>query len=1524
MSTTTQLTPTRFTRSQRAGSWLTLAVFLCAPLPASGTETALGEVQTSVGSGDFTINQPDVTEFTQHSQSVILDWQNDIQQPAYHSLEFRQQDSFVVLNRSPGERAANFFGRVVCDATCIFANEAGITFHDGAFIDVGRMIAVAGNIASEDFVSGNLHFTNLTGAVHNYATMQGDSISLLGRSVANFGHISTTDGAFMMLAGDEVWIRDHDSPIVIQTSLDAPEPGGDGSRFADQPAVENAGHIEARGGHVRLAAGDMLSFAIRQSGSIEADEIVLEGGAEGLVEVSGRLDASHEQDRGGTIHVLGDYVSIQAGADIDASGSGGGGQIWIGGGPQGRAAVRNARGTFVHEDAGIRADAEIDGDGGEIVVWADETAQIHGTLSAQGGRLAGDGGFAETSGKLWLDVTRAPNLRARSGLASDRGGHWLIDPNSIEIVASGCGDAPECLDEGLSAENRRNPNFDQSAIRPTVDDSKITAEVIAEALEQGSNVTILTDTIAEEQGTQDGNITVNAAIYVNDAAAQAGTEVTLALLAANDIEINADIAVTKGKPAPGPSPTKLPSDEPGFIDLDIFLVAGDARQAQAPDVPGEIPQEFQGDLHVNADLWTGGGDVGLGGVNVTIASNVDIDTDGGTVDIGGGPIASSTGLLLGAVGGDLIMRGTIDTSTDVLDEATGDPFAGGAVVMRAAAVNREATSDADSPLVLVGGHMQIRGDVTSGGGLILADTVAGNLTLTSKLDSGGGAVVLQSQQLEVDLQDGAANIPAGGRITVDESATILSGGNTVTLGTADPLLGPTANEIVLRGQIDSRVYDSGSPVDDEVGGAVTLNTFNTFALDGEILGNGARVIVQGSDGTQPTVITNGGRFESRGDGSFFLEDATIDVSADVTTPEDNRDSVLVIDHAGRVDILTDDGVSRLLADSVIEIAPNPGRFADAAFGVPTPGFGTSDVRIAGDVTLQSDEIFILAGDGYAGVGTNAEVELLGNVVFQRVTDTMEIQSPLRVTVLQDADLDSEDVTSRLVDGVSNMQRYELGASDGLLTIRTIKDLSATNTDELALVLNAKDGIDFASSLVDSDFASLDIQINEGFTIDQDFADNINGAADNVSITTGNQSNFDAADLIVEGVLEADNELVLHAGSAGDGNLSFTSTAGIQAQQIVLFAGNGDNGGEATVDMSGLVDDAINFVDPNPPVGEAAPSFELRQDAAITDSVIPTAGVFADGVVGVAYTLRSENGGITIGDITGDTERGAEALLDTDLRLYAESDIVLDEPIRVQALDIGGLLSFQFTQELYKQIQFSDDATSKLTLRAGLRRGDGVGGILSFGVFDRGDDPNTPDVVEEDTPIEAAEIRLVAGDGMGGDGVGSGTSLIQLISDPEDLIWGQPNNDTPQFKGRGGQPLTFVFRQDGPITQSMLPSTTSNFDATSPDSYAIRSDDGGITIDRFDPADTSLPPDDQLPRAHTLLVLSGTEVDIVRSDGTSLNFDTDLDPVGGGDLAAMQIRTHSLGLSATYDQAGIAPEVLPGSTLQLSGFDLLLS
>ena len=158
------------------------------------------------------------------------------------------------------------------------------------------------------------------------------------------------------------------------------------------------------------------------------------------VTTSGKLTAP-----GGTVHVLGERVGLLDNAQIDVSGETAGGNVLIGGDFQGKGEVPNAKRTFVGSNVSINADARTSGDGGRVIVWADETTGFYGNISARGGSQFGDGGFAEVSGKGFLDFASTVDLSAVNG----QFGSLLLDPENIKIV-EGSNNPSELSDSGVS------------------------------------------------------------------------------------------------------------------------------------------------------------------------------------------------------------------------------------------------------------------------------------------------------------------------------------------------------------------------------------------------------------------------------------------------------------------------------------------------------------------------------------------------------------------------------------------------------------------------------------------------------------------------------------------------------------------------------------------------------------------------------------------------------------------------------------------------------------------------------------------------------------------------------------------------------------------------------------------------------------------------------------------------------------------------------------------------------------------
>ena len=156
--------------------------------------------------------------------------------------------------------------------------------------------------------------------------------------------------------------------------------------------------------------------------------------ASGVAVVSGNVDVGGLKPNY-ELNILGDKIAL-IGANIDASGASGGGNIHIGGNYQGAGPLPNATHTYIDQNTNISANAIINsGNGGQIIIWSENTTQFHGNISATG---IENGGFVEISGKQNLIFRGNVDLSAPNG----NNGTLLLDPENITIV-NGSGGADD-------------------------------------------------------------------------------------------------------------------------------------------------------------------------------------------------------------------------------------------------------------------------------------------------------------------------------------------------------------------------------------------------------------------------------------------------------------------------------------------------------------------------------------------------------------------------------------------------------------------------------------------------------------------------------------------------------------------------------------------------------------------------------------------------------------------------------------------------------------------------------------------------------------------------------------------------------------------------------------------------------------------------------------------------------------------------------------------------------------------------
>lgn len=440
-------------RSNMARS--TARPLILALIAGTATGQPAGE-QVVAGQASFS-RSTGLTEITA-ADNTIINYQS-FNVGAGETVRFVQPGADArVLNRVLGQDATRIDGSLIANGRVYIVNEQGVYFGSRAIVDVGAIHAAAGQMTDADFMNGIDRFTNLTGTIENRGQIRAGEVHLAGRRVTNLGAIVSPEGLVTMSVGDRVLVGEHDGHVFVSTSSS----DATGS-------VEQRGTIDAAGGNVVVGAGDMFSITIGPGSVTRARSIDVRGGSNSIATVSGTIDVSDTAPgrRGGNVVITAGGVAVLD-ADIDASGSAGGGQIHIGGGFQGNdPSIAHASRVNVNRESTLKADAIETGDGGEIVLWSDDATLFTGRASARGGAESGNGGLVEVSSSGWLGFFGHVSTGAPNGKA----GLLLLDPQNISIVS---GDAGSGADDALLDDNQL-PATDAMGMDVEISDGTIEA-----------------------------------------------------------------------------------------------------------------------------------------------------------------------------------------------------------------------------------------------------------------------------------------------------------------------------------------------------------------------------------------------------------------------------------------------------------------------------------------------------------------------------------------------------------------------------------------------------------------------------------------------------------------------------------------------------------------------------------------------------------------------------------------------------------------------------------------------------------------------------------------------------------------------------------------------------------------------------------------------------------------------------------------------------------------------------------------
>ncbi|HUT36115.1 MAG TPA: filamentous hemagglutinin N-terminal domain-containing protein, partial [Planctomycetota bacterium] len=748
-------------------------------LAAALAAVSAGPIGEQVIRGDVAFQrQGDLTTITASHNSIINYQGFNIAAP--ETVRFLQPSASArVLNRIISPAPTTIDGQLLANGHVYLVNPAGIIFGQNCFVNVGGIYAAAGNLSDSDFLAGIDRFTGAAGEVVNRGTIVGNSIALVGSRVANYGSILAERGTVVMAAGDDVLIGRRDGHLFVKIEGAAAS--------GEAPAVENAGTVNAEGGTAVLGAGDAYSLAIRTTGVVKAADVTVEGQGTGAVEVGGTVDASSPTGQGGNVKLLGEQVGL-VGATVDASGATGGGEILVGGNYQGSGPERNSLFTWVGPDSVLRADAGLSGNGGRVIVWSDGATGFYGSLSARGGALSGDGGFAEVSGKGYLDFAGSADLRAPAGNV----GTILLDPTDINIGPPP--DAPLLsIVPPLPLVPPSPPGYVVTDPGPAI--SNISTVTLA-ALLVGADVTIATSPGAGGLG--------NIAVVVP-------FDIPAGYLTPFRLILNADNMITVAAPLWNGGPGGITMNAP-TVNIGVFVQLNGGDLAVTTDNFTVNPGGFvsaPGGISI-APLTAGLGFTlnGVGPPPPGDLSNFTLTnlwTNGATVTIGDattGPIAVNAGSLAGQDWGGLTLQGagvtfngafTLPTGTNLLVDAGPSLAVNGQISAPGGNVtfNAAAPATQTQPIVAAGLELLGTGPYTLTNASNDITTLAGSTGAVSFRDINGfGIGTVNTLGL---TSSGNVTLQAGGAVTQTQliSATglellgagpytLTNGGNNIT------------------------------------------------------------------------------------------------------------------------------------------------------------------------------------------------------------------------------------------------------------------------------------------------------------------------------------------------------------------------------------------------------------------------------------------------------------------------------------------------------------------------------------------------------------------------------------------------------------------------------------------------------------------------------------------------------------------------------------------------------------------------
>ncbi len=1127
--------------------------------------------------------------------------------------------SSSIINQVIGGNISNIAGTINANGIIGLQNTAGIQIANSAQINAAALLATTLNIGNFDGNSiGLMKDAGQDGAaIVNEGDINVSKYAILaGSGIANMGSIIAEDGTIHLAVGDSMTFHLSDNQSISVTIDDGIQDTIDGLNAT----ITNSGTMEAHQVELKAKLADqVIAQAINNDGVIEATQlnnnggtIVIEaiGGTHTVMNSGTLMATGNANQSGGAIHVLGQNITHQ-GATLDVSGGTGGGNILIGGDYQGKGSVQNALNTTIDENTAIKANATSAGDGGRIIVWADESTVFKGDISATGGAVSGDGGFAEVSGKqdLLFSNLASANLTATNGST----GTLLLDPTNIDIYnGAGTDTASVFYEQNLETlslssnivlmadDNIRMRNLADNVLGLGANDITLTT----------TNLDIYFDDVNDTIRTEGGNINITAGDDIRVGRLNTTGAASNVAGGVIDVRANHDLQIRGMNAIAGI--TAIADNNSNNVG-EFRLYAGDDINTggSALNVQGELVRFYDdvstsggsitvlgdraGDGTGFIDYAATGTDISSGGGTITMtADRILMDSATSTLSSGGGDInliddgvndnedirlnsdfALSGRNLTVTTAQDFEMYGTssVNMTGTVLVNADDDILANGSTVGIQAAGN----------VILNADDALNSGDVTSTAGTITlsADHDAngvGNATIytTTDLDASGNDITIYGQT--ITLSNTAMTTNGGNMYLYGNRAGV--GAGVVDFGTNAFITTGNANLTI---QSDQMHLDGGASSGINVGTGTLTLTDNGAIDNNDILINGGFAI------TGRNLVANSNHDINLAGNSTINMTGTINMNAldeitaqggDMTATGDIN--LTAGDHNYVRQVVTTTGNINIIADNNNDDVGNftiyDGNDVDTNGGNLT--VRAENIIIADDVYTDGGNIILEADKNNNGVGyvnfdtdarlftTNGDATLSGDRLLLDGGALSGIFTGTgNVILTDDGSTDNEDI--QLNTGFTITGQQITATSNHGLNIYNNSSLNSNTTISLtaATDLNASSGDMTAVGNIDV-FSGNHLYVRGVTTTTGDIqlvADNNNSNVGNFRIYAGTNLNTNGGDLTVRGenVILDDN-----IASAG-GNVTLEADKNGNGSGYVQFLNNSQiNTANGHVNLSG--------------------------------------------------------------------------------------------------------------------------------------------------------------------------------------------------------------------------------------------------------------------------------------------------------------------------------------------------------------------